>query len=292
MKISNPIAAIENQLFDVVEHQLIPNTNDGSFENPTVRGLYKHTGGNALGVVGANFNVTQPKALFNAYTECIGEIRDLDINNLEYQETKDGAKVRFRLKVADFGFKNGAGKSDDLNTYITLTSGYDGNTKTSLSVESYRLICSNGMRIQGTTKVLGVKNVKGNAGKIESICNEMAKVIGKVEKVEDYFKLLDGIDINELQVQKVIKDSFGYNRSDKTELSKARLTTLDEIENSIALEISRTGGNLWGLLNGITHYTNHGGRTKSDMTDYIYQAAGARINDKAQAAVNKLVQMA
>ena len=203
MNITNPIASIESKLFNVVEHQLIPNTNDGSFENPTVRGLYKHTGGKPLGVVGANFNATQPKVLFDAYVDCIGEIRDLDINQLDYQETKEGSKIRFRLKVANYGFKNGSGRRDDLDTYITLTSGYDGLTKTSLAVESYRLICS-------------------------------------------------------------------------------------EIESSIALEISRSGGNLWGLLNGITHFTNHGGRKKSDLVDYVYQAGGATINDRAQKAILEL----
>ena len=287
MNITNPIASIESKLFNVVEHQLIPNTNDGNFENPTVRGLYKHTGGKPLGVVGANFNATQPKVLFDAYVDCIGEIRDLDINQLDYQETKEGSKIRFRLKVANYGFRNGSGRMDDLDTYITLTSGYDGLTKTSLAVESYRLICSNGMKVVGTTKVLGIKNVKGNAGKIESICNEMATVIGKAKGVEDYFKFLDGINVDELTVQKVIKQSFGFNRKD-AEISKARLTTLDEIESSIALEISRSGGNLWGLLNGITHFTNHGGRKKSDLVDYVYQAGGATINDRAQKSILEL----
>lgn len=285
----NVISGIENQLFNVVELPLTPISNDAKYENPTVRGLYKDQGGKPLGVVGANFNVTQPKALFDAFIECFGEIKTLDIGTLKYQETKGGSKIRYRVQVADYGFKNAVGKTDDVKTYVTLTTGYDGLTKTSLALECFRIICTNGMRVLGTSKTLSVKNVKGNAGKIESICSDLHKVVSKTGEIQEYFKFLNSVNVKEIQVQKVIKATFGYNR--KTEdISTARLATLDEIEASIALEIGRTGGNLWGLLNGITHFTNHGGRNKSDRTDYVYQAGGLRINDKAQKAIAELAK--
>ena len=88
MNITNPIASIESKLFNVVEHQLIPNTNDGNFENPTVRGLYKGTGGAPLGVLGKNFNVIQPKVLFDNLIKCVGEIKDLNVDSLSYRSLK------------------------------------------------------------------------------------------------------------------------------------------------------------------------------------------------------------
>jgi len=294
MKISNPIDSIKSQLFTVEQHNLTSTSPDAKFEPPKTKALYKATGGAPIGEIGKNFNITQPEALFDAFIDCFGSIRSIDIDTLAYQETKGGSKIRFRVQVADFGFKNAAGKVDDLKTYATLTTGYDGLTKTSIALESFRLICTNGMRVLGTASNVAIKNVKGNAGKIESICNDMSKVLGNVDNLEEWFKYINGIDVKEVHVQKVIKESFGYNRADKEELSTARLATLDQIEKAIAHEISQSGGNLWGILNGVTQYVNHsekwGGRTKADNVDYVYQAGGAAIQDRAQAAVRQLAK--
>lgn len=287
MNITNPIASIESKLFTVVEHDLISVNPDAKFLPPKTKALYKSTGGMPIGEIGKQFAFTQPNVLFDAFVDCFGEFRDLDINNLNYQETKGGSKLRFQVKVADFGFKNAVGKTDDLQTYATLTTGYDGLTKTSLSLECFRLICTNGMKVRGTTSLLSIKNVKGNIGKIESICNDMAKVVGSSTDIQKWFKHLNTVEVSEVIVQKVIKDSFGYNRATE-DIGKGRLITLDDIEERIALEISRSGGNLWGLLNGITNFTNHGGRAKKDLVAHIYQDGGNAINDRAQKSVAEL----
>lgn len=290
MQIENKIQKIENQLFVVEEHNLTSVSPDAKYEAPKTIALYKSTGGAPIGEIGKNFNVTQPKALFDSFIDCVGNIKEFDLDNLDYQETKGGSKIRFRTKIANFGFKNGVGKVDDLDTFITLTTGYDGLTKTSLALESYRLICSNGMKIMGTSVNVAIKNTKGNNGKIQSLCNDVAKVIAQTQDINEYFKFLNTVDVSELQKQEVIKKSFGYNRQDE-ELSSRTLVNLEQIEESIALEFSRTGANMWGLLNGITHYTNHGGKEKKDKIDYIYQAGGARINEKAQLAIQELVKL-
>lgn len=286
MNITNPIASIESKLFTVVEHDLV-STSDimgTTFEPPKTKALYKSTGGAPIGEIGKQFSFTQPKVLFDAFIDCFGDYKALDVNKLDYQETKGGSKVRFQVEVADFGFKNGVGKTDDLKTYATLTTGFDGLTKTSLSLECFRLICTNGMKVRGTTSLLSIKNVKGNAGKIESICNDFGKIITASDNIQDWFKHLNTVEVSEVIVQKVIKDSFGYNRATE-DIGKGRLVTLDDIEARIALEIGRSGGNLWGLLNGITNYTNHGGRAKTDMIAHVYQDGGNAINDRAQRSI-------
>ena len=224
-------------------------------------------------------------------------MRDIDMSTLDYQETKGGSKIRFRIKVADYGFKNEAGKVDDLNTYLTLTAGYDGLTKVSLALESFRLICTNGMKILGTAANVAIKNTKGNLGKIQSICNDVAKVVAKNDDMTEWFKYLNTIEITEVKKQQVIEKALGYNK-DTEGISPVRLLTLEEVEKSIALELSRTGSNMWGLLNGITHFTNHGEayKTKStqavieDRNDYVFQAGGSKINDRAQRAIMELVK--
>lgn len=294
MRNSKAYNTIENQLFEVEQHDLTCVSPDAKYERPKTKALYKATGGKPIGEIGKNFNVTQPKALLDAFVDCFGSFRTVSPDTLEYQETKGGSKIRFRVKVADFGFKNAVGKVDDLQTYATLTTGYDGLTKTSLALESYRLLCTNGMRVLGTTSNVSIKNVKGNAGKIESICKDMERVLANVDDIQEWFIYLNKIDIKEVHVQKVIKEAFGYNREEKDEISKVRLLTLDEIENAIAHEINQTGGTLWGLLNGVTQYVNHpekwNGVIKKDPIDYVYQASGAKIQDRAQKVVRELAK--
>ena len=60
---------IESKLFDVVKLQLHPNIE--GFISPNNYGLYKGTGGNALGVVGGAYEPTQPKLLSNGLLECL-----------------------------------------------------------------------------------------------------------------------------------------------------------------------------------------------------------------------------
>ena len=286
MKIVNPISSIENQLFKVVEHQLIPNTNDGNFENPTVRGLYKSTGGQPLGVLGKNFNLIQPQTLFDNLIKCVGEIKNLNVDSLSYRELKGGSKIQFRVQLDPISFVNRAKKVDDIETFATLTTGYDGFTKTSFNFETFRLWCDNGCSHLDQKVSVSVKNTVNNETTIVNLCNDLSKLIKSTSDRGEWFKYLDGIDLNELKKQRVIKAAVGFNAYDKKagELSKARLFTLKEIETSIEKEIKDHGASLWSLFNGITRYTSHGGRSKDEQgrIDYMFVGAGAKLNLRAE----------
>jgi hypothetical protein len=75
--------------------------------------------------------------------------------------------------------------------------------------------------------------------------------------------------------------TIGYNEAIRSELGTAKQNILNNVQESIALEFSRTGSTLWGLVNGITHYTNHVART-DDRNDYLLVGGGLKLNDTAQ----------
>ena len=62
------------------------------------------------------------------------------------------------------------------------------------------------------------------------------------------------------------------------------LGILENIEKSIALEFARTGETAFGLLQGVTHYTNHVANTSKTISDaeYIRFYQGNVTNNKAQ----------
>lgn len=284
--IVNPIATIENKLFRVVEHQMIPNTNDAAFLNPTLRGLYKHTGGAPLGVNGKNFNVIQPQVLFDNLLKCAGAIKGIDLDGLSYRELKGGAKIQFKIQLDSISFKTRTKKVDDIETFATLTTGYDGLTKTSFNFETFRLWCANGCSHLEQSVNVSVKNTVNNETTIVNLCDDLEKLIAGTTDRKEWFKFLDSADIDELKKQRVIKAALGYNKLDKDapEFSTAKLATLEEIEASIAKEMDFAGATAWGLFNGITRYTNHGGRAKDDdaRADYLFAGAGTRINSNVE----------
>jgi hypothetical protein len=63
---------------------------------------------------------------------------------------------------------------------------------------------------------------------------------------------------------------------------------IDLINNSIMLEIGRTGSTLFGLYNGTTHYANH--VINSEDTDSVFTGVGSRLIVKAENAIFDLLK--
>lgn len=307
MKITNRIAEIESQLFTVLEQPLvaqnptIPITDANgkiigkhTFNAPTMRSLYRSTGGNPLGTIGKRFNVIQPQLLFDNLLKCIGEIKDVDVDKLSYRELKDGSKIQFRVQLDPISFTNRAKQIDDIETFATLTTGYDGLTKTSFTFETFRLWCANGCSHKESTMQVSVKNTKRNEATVTNLCDDLAKFIKGTEDRGEWFRFLDSIDLTEIAKNRVIKAAIGVDRNDhKAEaLSTVKLATLEEIEASIQTEVDSAGGTMWALFNGITRYTTHGGKDKNsqERLDYMHAGSGASMVANVEKTLAELVR--
>ena len=76
-----------NQLFEVTKLQL--HTGLEGFDSPEAYGVFKTTGGPALGVVGKDFTPTQPQFINEAFNKCL-EGKGIDIDGLKFRELKGG----------------------------------------------------------------------------------------------------------------------------------------------------------------------------------------------------------
>lgn len=278
--------AIKNQLFDVVKVPLI--TNLEGFEAPNNFGMYKAEGGNCLGVVGKDYTPTPSKLLFEQFEDCLYDT-DADFNKVKYLELKEGRKIVFEAPIKNMGFRNMVGKEDELIVKVNLSTGYDGLTKTSLFVSVYRLICSNGMKAWNTEFNVAFKNTQGNVGKASSLCADVAKAIDSTERYGDLIKQLNKTEVSVADTQEFLKRVLGYNNSMLDEVSTRGRNILDAVQESIAIEFSRTGATAWGLVNGITHYTNHVVNTKEDRDSYLLVGSGMKLNDTAQRVALSLI---
>jgi len=72
------------------------------------------------------------------------------------------------------------------------------------------------------------------------------------------------------------------------EYTKRKQSVLDQINESVAIEMKDAGSTAWALLNGITRYTNHMANFAS-KDDYIYADTGMFMNNRAQVHALKLL---
>lgn len=275
------IAKIENKLFEVIKQPLVINNEDPAFLSPKeVYGTYKHTGGYPLGIVGSDYTPQQPKDLFNLFIDGIANNSNLTTDTLGYHEMAGGSKIRFTVPVGMVSFKNIIGQQDESVVTLNFKTGFDGKTMTSMYLSTYRLVCSNGMKKTFTEHTCRFKNTSGNAGKAVSLIEDIQRQLKQVESIEEMYLFLNSIKVNKKQTKKFVENVTGYDLTDTSDFSTRKLNIIEAINGSISTEFDRTGATAYGLLQGITHYTNHKASGYANP-DFIHIANGQKINDKA-----------
>lgn len=286
---ASAVATIENQLFNVVKVPLVTEKTisvDGiwqksKFESPKdIFGTYREQGGSALGIVGKDFNPTQPKAVFEVLVQSLLELK-INTDKMEYHEHADGSKIRFKVPLRSIDIKQNKAKLNDVtDVFLNFQTGFDGKTSTSLFLETKRLVCLNGMRVSATEHETKFRNTKGNDGKAVSIIGDIIKQVQMIEHLNEIYKRLNAFEVDEATRTKYIELVTGYDLKKYSELSTRTRNIIDQLQSDIEKEINDSGATLFGLFNGITRYNNHSA-TNSKAKDFLMYGAGAKMNDKA-----------
>lgn len=277
------LVKIAEQLFDVQKVQL--HSNIDKFETPSAFGVYSDAG-KILGVVGNQYVPTQPSDLMANFIECL-EDSEANLEQLSYLEMKGGSKIAFKAPFKTVAFKNIAGKMDETVVSINLQTGYDGLTKTSLYLSTFRLICTNGMKANRTEFTTSIKNTKGNQTKIGNILLDVKKSLSMFDTLEQSIRHLNSVPVSQLAVKNFLHELSGVNIEKQEESSTRALNIYNEMLQSVEVEFKRTGASAWGLLNGITYYTNHVAAAENRQ-DFILLDRGESLNRKAQELVNAM----
>jgi len=286
---SNHLASIEAKFFEVVKVQLHPNVE--GFKSPDNYGIYKSTGGNALSVMGKDFVPMQQREFMDSIIHTVFECgADLDLETLEFNTYKGGRQIEFSISLAPLDFENTMGLRDVTENKLTFSTSYDGSRSSAISLYTVRKICTNGMMGWGMESVLKGKNTIGGKTKILTYCDEVMHIVEEVKKFNIKMRQLDIQKVGKAEVEAFKLKLLGYNKESLLKAEKPepkKMNILDKINESIELEFSRTGETAFGLLQGITHYTNHVANSSKTITDeeYIRFYNGAKLNDKAQQLV-------
>lgn len=274
----NYIDEIKNKTLKAVKVQL--HTGLEGFESPKSYGIYRNTGGQALGVVGKDFQPMDLNMYLDAVVHSITESNlGLDLSQIKYNEYKGGKKVAFSIPLKEMEIKTSRMVGDIIKTKLLFKTGFDGTQKCTISYSTYRIWCSNGAGSWHEDETISFKNTIGNMNRSMLFTDNIFKV---VENVNNYQTLLEKAalkPISQEDIDKFFLQVFGINSKTYSENKKRTQNIFDKINQSVAIEMQNTGDNMYSFLQGITRYTTHD-LAEADEGDILFSTANV-INQKA-----------
>lgn len=269
---ANHIEKLKTQVLQAKKIQL--HTGLDGFNSPEAFGVYKHTGGKPLGVVGSQFEPMNLQLFLDAIEHSVlNSGIDLDLTKLTYNEYYGGSKIAFRLPFKKYEIASPM-VGDVLETALEFRTGFDGKTKMSLGFYSFRMWCANGAKNWRKDVDLAMKNTQGNVSKIAYFTNEIVKAAMMTESHVEMLNTAVKKPILQADINKFMTELTGYNVAEYNDLTSRKRNILDSINQAVAIEMQNTGANLFSLLQGVTRYTTHN-IAKGDIESILY----ARSND-------------
>jgi hypothetical protein len=293
MRKPKSVQKVESQLFEVVKKKL--HTADPIYKTPEMYGIFKSTGEPlANKSMGKEFSPMQPSEfLDNILTTVYDFGANLDIKTLQFREFCGGSKIEFSIKMKSLEFLNSVGVTDKTNISLTFSTSYDGSKANKISLFTERLLCSNGMVAKNLQGELKGKSTAGGKAKILSYSEEVAKMINGTEDFKLKMLELNKKRVNKEQIQAFKLQLLGYNEDTVKESGKdlhhTRETILNGLNKGFEIEFPRSGQTLFGLLQGVTYYTNHLAENDLSKGENVRFGKGLNMNNKAQELIFEMV---
>lgn len=280
------ISNIYKEMYDVVK---VSNYVHGEIYNqPDTYTVYKETGGNPLGTVKEKYFPIQPSELLSATVDCIEAING-NFSELQFRRYKDDDKISFRFPIGKIYFNNILGKQDETECYANIFNGYNGATSVKMYISTYRLICKNGMKAWKSEYVAGFMNTENNKYKADVMLKNFMKLIDSTETLQDHWQLMNKIPVDSSTVNEFVRKALNIPvKIAYADLSTRARNNYDKAMGNVEVEFMDTGSTVFGLLNGITRFTNHG-KPKENLDEYIMLDTGAKINQRAQILAEALI---
>lgn len=244
-----------------------------------------------LSVVGAGYNVVQPKEVLEFYRELIAD-------NGFVMDTAGALKGGNRVwALASIGESTRIMGQDKIDGYVLLATSYDGSMATTCKFVSTRVVCNNtlewaskekGMEAKAShSSVFNPEALKGKLGltkeswlKYEEQVNKLAHTSVDLETALAFFTTLLGPDSVKMNIE-----------SGKMEYSNTFKKLYSAYETSPGSDMRSAKHTAWGLVNAVTFYQDHcaRGNSQGSRLDSTWFGAGAARKQKAWEQALELV---
>lgn len=258
------------------------NTGLEGYNNPNVYGIFKQGGGNCLGISKESYAPANLSLFLDTIVNSITETGlNLDVDKMEYKEYKGGKKVTFRVPLKDFEIESPM-KGDIIKSSLLFTTGFDTQTKSSLTYSTYRMWCSNGAKKWTNDYALSFKNTKGNADKYLLFTEQIIKTN---EDVEEYVKSLGQLAKKAISPEEL--DNFymritGVNKHNYEQAHGKSQNIFNSLQNAVMIEANNTGMNAFSLLQGGTRFASH---ELAEVEEDLYFGNAANFNQNVHQVI-------
>lgn len=185
---------------------------------------------------------------FVSTLEKLSEVTGMPIEG--YNDFNGGKRVLGFLRNNQENFKIGGYDAKD---FLLLGNSHDGSSSIYFGTSDELIRCTNQW-----SRILATIKIRHSANKQNKIDQVIMQIENNFKERKLYFENLERF--GEIKVDsKVIcqlVDSL-LDIQDRSDISTRKENQLREIEDSIATEMKDLGVNMFGLFNGITHYTTH-----------------------------------
>lgn len=255
------------------------------FNSPNSFGIYKSTGGSCLGVSKNSYTPVNLSMFLDVIVKSITESElDLDVDQIEYKEYKEGKKITFSIPLKEYEIASPM-KGDIIQTKLLFSSGFDVQTKSSLSFATYRLFCGNGAKRWQTDYDISFKNTKNSVDKYMLFTDQVIRTVTDTEEYVKFLGELSKKSISQKQLDDFYMSMFGINRTNYHESHGKSQKIFDAINQAVAIEEKNTRMNAFSLLQGCTRYSSH---EVAEVEEDLYFGNAAVINQKAHELIFSL----
>ena len=245
------------------------------------------------------YHIHQPREVLDFFSKWINENK----LRMETCGVLRGGRVVFALAKLDEQFSVNIGNVDKVESYLLLTTSFDGSIATSAIVTSIRVVCANthGAAMnegERTGKMFRQKHTsmfdtRGLQFALESASGELAYRAKLFNAMAD--KAMTADDINTYLIQDVLEiEPEHLNRFDdqgKPLVSAKSQSLIKLLQNSYtnAPGANLAKGTAWGAYNAVTHFVDHAARTRDNNGDgadlsrlaSAWYGAGAQLKKRA-----------
>ena len=215
----------------------------------------------------SDYEVFQNHELLELITTAAGE---LGLSVDRGGSFKDGALVYLQIKSASL---KGIGKNHDtMDSWITGINSHDRRTTLRWGSKGVVISCQNSFWHVYSLLSERVRHTQNMRVKIQDIIRNIQIVQQNEKQLHETFMKLSEIPATKHRVQHTTKLALGMADGDTREnMTRAQLVKLEDLTKSIAAEMDQKGETLWGLLNGVTYFTTHllKGKTEQEQSKTI-----------------------
>lgn len=171
--------------------------------------------------------------------------------------------------------------------YITTLNSHDGSTALRFGNSMVNVVCQNTFFAAYKELANSVRHSANIRQRLKGMIDAFTNAEKQQVSLFDSLNRLADTPVTSAAIFKVVETMFDIKKDDIEKAPTRTKNQISELKDSIALELGRQGSTLWGLNNGVTHYTTHKANTgDNSLKSKMAGQNQKRDNDVLKALLN------